>query len=156
MTPTGASRRSTLPWPHHSLRSEGESNAHVDRRGLGRRAWLHGTSWREPASPSTVAADAISRRNRDRQCSRMLGHWGVGRLDRVWQLPMRVRWREFVFVGFLGGFTTFSTFGLDTITLVRTGDVTLALSNVLIQVVGGLAGVYGALLLCERLGPAVH
>ena len=72
------------------------------------------------------------------------------------QLPMRPQWREFVFVGLLGGFTTFSTFGLDTITLFRTGDVMQAFSNVLIQVVGGLVGVYGGLVLFERLGSTVH
>lgn len=72
------------------------------------------------------------------------------------QLPMRTQWREFVFVGLLGGFTTFSTFGLDTITLFRTGDVLQACSNVLIQVVGGLVGVYGGLVLFERLGSTVH
>jgi hypothetical protein len=32
------------------------------------------------------------------------------------RLPMRTNWREFIFVGILGGFTTYSTFGLDTIT----------------------------------------
>jgi fluoride exporter len=72
------------------------------------------------------------------------------------QLPMRSQWREFVFVGLLGGFTTFSTFGFDTITLLRTGDVPQALANVLIHVVGGLAGVYCGLVLFERLGSAVH
>lgn len=68
------------------------------------------------------------------------------------QLPMRTQWREFVFVGMLGGFTTFSTFGLDTITFLRTGDVTQAFSNVVIQVVGGLAAVYAGLVLFEGLG----
>ena len=63
---------------------------------------------------------------------------------------------EFVFVGLLGGFTTFSTFGLDTITLFRTGDVMQAFSNVLIHVVGGLVGVYAGLVFFERLGSRVH
>jgi CrcB protein len=43
------------------------------------------------------------------------------------RLPIRTNGREFVFVGILGGFTTFSAFGLDTITLVRSGDGTQAL-----------------------------
>ena len=72
------------------------------------------------------------------------------------QLPLRTHWREFVFVGILGGFTTFSTFGLDTITLLRSGDVAQAFANVVIQVAGGLAGVYGGLVLFERLGPSVR
>jgi hypothetical protein len=67
-----------------------------------------------------------------------------------------VSWREFVFVGLLGGFTTFSTFGLDTITLFRAGNVMQAFSNVLIQVVGGLVGVVGGLVLFERPGSTVY
>ena len=51
-------------------------------------------------------------------------------------------WREFVFVGILGGFTTFSTFGLDTLTLARTGAFGAALVNVALHVGVGLAAVY--------------
>jgi CrcB protein len=47
-------------------------------------------------------------------------------------------WREFVFVGLLGGFTTFSTFGLDTFLLARTHSTGMAALNVAAQVVGGL------------------
>ena len=51
-------------------------------------------------------------------------------------------WREFVFVGILGGFTTFSTFGLDTFVLARTHSVGYAAINVAVQVVGGLVLVW--------------
>src|ERR1044072_8162548 len=36
------------------------------------------------------------------------------------RLALGLYWREFIFVGILGGFTTFSTFGLDTFTLTQT------------------------------------
>lgn len=68
------------------------------------------------------------------------------------RLPMRFYWREFVFVGIVGGFTTFSTFGLDTIILLRTGSPAQALSNVAVQVVCGLGAVYVGMVVCERLG----
>lgn len=68
------------------------------------------------------------------------------------RLPMSITWREFVFVGILGGFTTFSTFGLDTIALIRAGDTANAAVNVIVHVVGGLTAVYAGLWLVEQLG----
>jgi CrcB protein len=47
--------------------------------------------------------------------------------------------RAFVFAGVLGGFTTFSTFGLDSFTLAHGGRVGTAAVNVAIQVAAGLA-----------------
>lgn len=43
-------------------------------------------------------------------------------------------WRTFLAVGVLGGFTTFSSFSLDTLTLVRGGSLGQALANVTGQV----------------------
>jgi fluoride exporter len=68
------------------------------------------------------------------------------------RLPTRFMWREFVFVGILGGFTTFSAFGLDTIALVRSGNVNQAVVNVAVQVTCGLVGVYAGLVVFERVG----
>jgi CrcB protein len=47
--------------------------------------------------------------------------------------------RAFLFVGVLGGFTTFSSFGLDTFTLAQGGRTGAAAANVAIQVAVGLA-----------------
>ena len=58
------------------------------------------------------------------------------------RIALRAHWREFVFVGLLGGFTTFSTFGLDTFLLARTHSAGQAGLSVAIQVVGGLAAVW--------------
>ena len=50
--------------------------------------------------------------------------------------------RTFVFVGVLGGFTTFSSFGLDTFTLAHGGDHAQAVWNVVGQITLGLGGVW--------------
>jgi CrcB protein len=58
------------------------------------------------------------------------------------RIALRAHWREFVFVGLLGGFTTFSAFGLDTLLLARTHSPGQAALNVGAQVVGGLLAVW--------------
>ena len=50
--------------------------------------------------------------------------------------------RIFLLIGLLGGFTTFSTFGYETIASLRSGQFLPALSNVLIQVIVGLSAVW--------------
>ena len=41
-------------------------------------------------------------------------------------------------VGFLGGFTTFSSFSMETLTLLRSGSIVLAISNIAANVLLGL------------------
>jgi len=58
------------------------------------------------------------------------------------RLTLGLYWREFIFVGILGGFTTFSSFGLDTFTLTQTHSGAYAILNVALQVIGGLLAVW--------------
>jgi fluoride exporter len=50
--------------------------------------------------------------------------------------------RTAIMIGFLGGFTTFSSFGLQTFTLLRDGEMGLATMNVLVSNVAGLLTVW--------------
>ena len=50
--------------------------------------------------------------------------------------------RLFFFIGILGGFTTFSAFGYETLALVRAADPSRAILNVALHVVGGLLAVW--------------
>ena len=58
------------------------------------------------------------------------------------RLTLSTNMRVLIFVGPLGGFTTFSSFMLDTVALTHAGDRTLALSNLAGQVVLGILAVY--------------
>ncbi|HEY5627123.1 MAG TPA: fluoride efflux transporter CrcB [Nitrospira sp.] len=50
--------------------------------------------------------------------------------------------RAFMIIGILGGFTTFSAFGNETMNLIRDGESTLALVNVGAQILLGLGAVW--------------
>ncbi len=58
------------------------------------------------------------------------------------RLEMSAPMRGFVFVGILGGFTTFSSFVLDTLTLSYGGEPGLAFINLAAQTILGLAVVW--------------
>jgi CrcB protein len=67
------------------------------------------------------------------------------------RLHMSTEWRTFVFVGILGGFTTFSSYMLDTFTLGHGGDHAFAFWNVALQTGFGLAAVWAG----YRLGVSI-
>jgi fluoride exporter len=59
--------------------------------------------------------------------------------------------RLFVVVGFLGGFTTFSSFAYETYRLAEQGSFTLAFANLALNVVLGMAGVLIGVVLARML-----
>ena len=59
-------------------------------------------------------------------------------------------WRLFVMTGILGGYTTFSAFSLDAVTLYQRGEMGLALFYVLGSVVLSIAGLLAGLALVRH------
>jgi CrcB protein len=55
---------------------------------------------------------------------------------------MSAQARLLVFTGILGGFTTFSAFGLETMFLLRRGEIAIAGANVFLSVALGLAALW--------------
>jgi CrcB protein len=60
--------------------------------------------------------------------------------------------RAFLFIGLLGGFTTFSTFGYETFQLLRDGQWAAAALSTLLQVTLGIGGVWAGYALARLAG----
>jgi CrcB protein len=67
------------------------------------------------------------------------------------KLAVSPEWRLLTMTGFLGAFTTFSTFSLDALVLWDKGLPMIALSYVLATVIGCLLAVIASVLLTQRL-----
>jgi CrcB protein len=62
--------------------------------------------------------------------------------------------RAFLFIGLLGGFTTFSSFGYETFQLLRDGQLAAAASSVTLQLLLGLGAVWSGDLAARAIGGA--
>ncbi|MBN1488722.1 MAG: fluoride efflux transporter CrcB [Phycisphaerae bacterium] len=78
----------------------------------------------------------------------LIGFFGVALAG---PLAVREEIRLAVLVGLLGGFTTFSTFGFETLLLLNDGQWRPALANVLLSNCLGLIAAWGGYRLAERV-----
>ncbi len=81
------------------------------------------------------------------------GCFVIGCLTAVFDRPTLIaeECRMALLIGVLGGFTTFSTFALETLTLTNTGDFFRASLNVLASVGGALLAVWLGYRVVEKL-----
>ena len=67
------------------------------------------------------------------------GSFLIGLIWGLWEIDnMQTNMRTFIFIGILGGFTTFSSYALETLNLFKEGEKNLALINILANNILGL------------------
>ncbi len=78
----------------------------------------------------------------------LLVGWLAFKSSTNWSQPLRL----FIATGVLGGYTTFSTFSLETVLLVERNEIGLAAAYVVLSRLFGFLGLWGALQLIRSLG----
>ena len=77
--------------------------------------------------------------------------WGVADY-----LPVSPNWRNFIFIGFLGSFTTFSTYMLESLNYIKDGNIKAGLLNLVISTGIGLSLVIVGLIVSRALIPVTR
>jgi CrcB protein len=74
-------------------------------------------------------------------------------MGRVWLKP---EWRDFLMVGFCGGYTTFSSYGLQTLNLARDSEWVFVAANIVGSNVLGLLATYLGVVVGRFLQTKLH
>ncbi len=73
----------------------------------------------------------------------LLGSLAIGFLWGMFEIvAVSSNVRMFIFIGILGGFTTFSTFALENFNLIRDGERSIALANIILSNALGIGSVF--------------
>ena len=78
----------------------------------------------------------------------LLGYVAQFALDHLWVSP---EWRVAITIGFFGAFTTFSSFGWETVHLLESGEWIRAVIYASASVLGGIVAVMLGMRLAERI-----
>jgi len=60
-------------------------------------------------------------------------------------------WKDFILIGFLGGYTTFSAFSIETFNLLESGAYKVAIFNIMLNIILGISATWAGTILGRKL-----